>query len=113
MAQIKDTITPAVNTGLQIQQTNNATAQVQPQVDVLVKQASLIHTEDWLKQFQSQLAQWDIEKAKIGVDILKEDLKAAKKSGQINELKYNAIKEGLKNLTNQFPKLKEIFGEFN
>jgi len=113
MAQIKDTITPAVNTGLQAQQTNNATAKVQPEVDVLVKQASLLHTEDWLKQFQGQLAQWDIQKAKIGVDILWEDLKAAKKTGQINDLKFKSIKEGLKNLTNQFPALKEIFGDFN
>jgi len=113
MAQIKDTLTPAVNTGLQAQQTNNQTAKVQKEVDVLVEQASLVHTEEWLKQFQGQLAQWDIQKAKIGVDILWEDLKAAKKTGQINELKFNAIKEGLKNMTNQFPKLKEIFGDFN
>lgn len=113
MPQLQDVITPGISSGLQTYQTQRTGELVQAQVDKLVEEAELVKTEDWLKQFLSQIAQWDLEKAKVGLKILDEELKQAKKKGQISDLKYQALKEGMRQITETYPKLKAIFGAFD
>lgn len=90
-AQIQDVLTPAVNTGVQAMQATAGTRKVENEIDVLVKEASLKHTQDWLTQFQSQLAQWDIATRKVNLEMLGEQLKQAVLEGGLSESRYGQL----------------------
>jgi len=115
MPNIQDTITPAVNTGLQTYQatvqadkTRQETALMKEQLKPLSTQIGSTKADSWLKSAKRFLEDQNLINQKIAQDILEEDLKTAKRKGQISDLKYKLLKEGLDQIGNTFPQLQEI-----
>ncbi len=99
MAQIQDTITPAVSTGIEVYQAQARVDQLEASALDLAKSASLKHTTDWVKQFEGQVMQYSIQEKRLMVDILTEELKIRKREGELTDTDFGVIMRYLKEFT--------------
>lgn len=105
-ANIQDTITPALNTGretytaaITAEKTKKETQIIREQLKPISQMIGIAKADAWLKSAQRFLQNQNLSNAKIAIKILNEDLKTAKRNGQIAEIQYKLLSEGLDLLT--------------
>ena len=108
MAQIQDTITPAVNTGLQTGIMTSQMGQIDKTVDKLVEETDLVNAQAWGQDIINALNQLNITEKQYMIEKLVEEIKTAKKTGQISDLKYKGLLEVIKSISDEFPMIKRI-----
>lgn len=91
MPVISDELTPAVNTGLQAMNTMTTKAQMEEQTQLLVEQAELVQVDQWIREFEGMIAQWDLAQRKVGLEMITSQLEKAKLDGQLNASTYGQI----------------------
>jgi len=108
MPQIQDTITPAINTGLDVHKKTAETDIIREQLKPLTQQWGSVKADSWLKFAQALVANIEANKQQVAYEILLEELSKAKKNGIINDAKFKVIKDGLDKLKSAFPSLEDI-----
>lgn len=107
-ANIQDIFTPGITTGLNQAQTTATIKVAEKTAAVLIEKAENVNADTWLKIAQRALSSVDYNARLQTVDILIEELKSAKKKGQIDTLKYKVMLEGVTQLIKMFPELEGL-----
>lgn len=105
MPQIQDTVTPAINTGLQTMKTSVDVDTLRNQLKPVFDQIGTSQVEGLLKRAQTALTRLEAHKVPPAIKLLEAETMSAQKRGEISQIKMNAILEGLKILTDSFPNL--------
>ncbi len=102
MPQIQDTITPAVNTGLQVRQTQNLVKKTNQEVFNLIKQFDVLGAQGWVLEAEKYLKDKTTDEKIQNIRLMKETIEVQKKKAQISEIQFNLLNEAIKQLTNAF-----------
>lgn len=102
MPTLQDEITPAVNTGMQLMQagaqvsaTQAQAARIREELKPISEQIGSVKAENWLKSVQRYVGEQDYNQRRVSIAVLKEELKIKKRTAQITDLQYRALKAGL------------------
>ncbi|AXL15283.1 DNA pilot protein [Microviridae sp.] len=99
MPQIQDTLTPAVNTGLQVQQTVNQTNVAQEQANQLVQAVKTGRADEWLKDATRALTSLSYNEKLVQIEALQEQLKIISREGEISATDYGKAMRYIKEFT--------------
>ena len=102
-AMLLNPLGEAVNTGFQGMQAMASaenleaqTAKVREELKPISKQIGSVKAESWLKSVQRYIGEMEYNKSLVAFDILKEELKLARRNAQIKDIEYTALSKGLK-----------------
>jgi len=108
MAQIQDSITPAVNTGMQAMQSQSDVDKKHQEIRNLINEFDKTSQQSWLLEAQKYLTDMSTDEKKASINIMREEVEIKKKKAQISEVQYNLLREAIKILSESFPKLGDI-----
>lgn len=91
MPQQMDILTPAVSTAIQSAQAGPQIQQIEHQVELLVEQAELVQVDQWIREFEGMIAQWDLAQRKVGLEMLEAQLKTANLNGDLSDSAFGTI----------------------
>jgi len=85
---IQDTITPAVNTGLQTYNQVKQGNVLDATVDKIIQDTDLSNAQSWGQDIENALKQLSIKEKGLVIDTLVQELKIRKRSGEIAETEF-------------------------
>ncbi len=85
MPVIQDTITPAINTALQVSKTEADVSSIKQNILNLIETADLTNAQAWGQDIQNAIAHLTITEKQISIDVLTEELKIRKRLGTISD----------------------------
>ncbi len=86
--QIMDTLTPAVSTAIQANQVQANVGVLEQKVNNLMQEQKTSRSDEWLKDVQRALSSVQYNERLVMVDMLKEQLKIAKRAGEVAETDF-------------------------
>jgi hypothetical protein len=90
-----DAATKSYNSAVEGGKADQQIKTMRAQVRKMIMEADVMEADIWLKNAQAFLADMDLASKEVGMQIMHEELKSAKKQGQIDDLKYQLLKKGL------------------
>lgn len=88
MPVIQDTITPAVNTAMQVSRTEADVSSIKQNILNLIETADLTNAQSWGQDITNALGQLTIVEKQIAIETLTEELKIRRRLGEIAETEF-------------------------
>lgn len=88
MAQQMDTVSPAINTALQVSRNEAEVSSMKQNIKNLIETADLTNAQAWGQDIQNAIGQLTLTEKQIAIDVLTEELKMRRRAGTIAEGDY-------------------------